>query len=115
VFFWAVIELATAVFSACLPTYRPIWLFIRGRPVNANRSNNASAYAHNYGYSSKASRGYQSDALAGDTDKDDVALTDMAAFDTQIRANDHYTFFDDAPDSHGIRIQQTIDQQSRRA
>jgi hypothetical protein len=53
--------------------------------------------------------------LAGDTDKDDVALTDMAAFDTQIRANDHYTFFDDAPDSHGIRIQQTIDQQSRRA
>lgn len=33
VFFWATIELSTAVLSASLPTYRPIWLKLRSRGI----------------------------------------------------------------------------------
>ncbi|KAB8263850.1 hypothetical protein BDV32DRAFT_146153 [Aspergillus pseudonomiae] len=33
VFFWTNIEISLAVILACLPTLRPLWIVIRGRPV----------------------------------------------------------------------------------
>ncbi|GAB1202863.1 hypothetical protein APSETT445_001486 [Aspergillus pseudonomiae] len=33
VFFWTNIEISLAVILACLPTLRPLWVVIRGRPV----------------------------------------------------------------------------------
>ena len=37
VFFWATNELSTAVMSASLPTYRPIWLNSHGRGIKMNK------------------------------------------------------------------------------
>ncbi len=45
VFFWATIELSTAVLCASLPTYRPIWLYLRGQPMNSTKR---SYHLHSY-------------------------------------------------------------------
>ena len=45
VFFWTNIEIAMGVISACLPTYRPIWLFFRGDPVAGKKSYQLRSYS----------------------------------------------------------------------
>ena len=45
VFFWTNIEIAMGVISACLPTYRPIWLFFRGNPVTGKNSYQLRSYS----------------------------------------------------------------------
>ena len=45
VFFWTNIEIAMGVISACLPTYRPIWLFFSNDPVTGKNSYQLSSYS----------------------------------------------------------------------
>ena len=45
VFFWTNIEIALSVISACLPIYRPIWLYIKGKPLNTKASYKLHTYA----------------------------------------------------------------------
>ncbi|KAI2625267.1 hypothetical protein GGS26DRAFT_563480 [Hypomontagnella submonticulosa] len=109
VFFWAVIELSTAVLSACLPTYRPIWLLFRGRPV---RQKNNSSYYRGHGSSGRSGlsalsgtgRGYP---LGSQTDyKDNIRLTDVGV-DVDIHA-DGARSDDQLPASHGITVERSV-------
>ena len=45
VFFWTNIEIALSVISACLPMYRPIWLYLKGRPLNTKASYKLRTYS----------------------------------------------------------------------
>ncbi len=56
VFLWTNIEISLGVVSACLPTYRPIWLYFKGTLVTAKKSYPLSSYSR-FGYSpSRGSR-----------------------------------------------------------
>ncbi|KAI1646449.1 uncharacterized protein F4817DRAFT_365917 [Daldinia loculata] len=106
VFFWAVIELSTAVLSACLPTYRPIWLLLRGRPIK--QRNQSSYYARNHGSSGLGSskREYP---LGSDMDyKDDIRLTDgLRTADVEINAQSNRSD-EQLPSNHGITIERSV-------
>ncbi|KAI1452858.1 hypothetical protein F4805DRAFT_470518 [Annulohypoxylon moriforme] len=106
VFFWAVIELSTAVLSACLPTYRPIWLLLRGRPVR--QKHQGSYFSRNQGSSgiSGTARGYP---LGSVTDyKDDIGLTDnIRGVDVDISADGNHSEEQIRP-GRGITVERSV-------
>ena len=113
VFFWTNIELSTAVISACLPTYRPIWMFLRGKPI---RTKGSGAYSSNarpsksYGSSSRySSKVVGSQRLDSKNDDLDVALTTSPRVDTRINAVNE-SWLDDSNHSIGqsITVEQSI-------
>ena len=56
VFLWTNIEISLGVFSACLPTYRPIWLYFRGTSDTAGKSYRMRSYSRFGTFSSRGSR-----------------------------------------------------------
>ncbi|KAI1091711.1 hypothetical protein F5B19DRAFT_457258 [Rostrohypoxylon terebratum] len=106
VFFWAVIELSTAVLSACLPTYRPIWLLMRGRPVR--QKHQGSYFSHQPG-SSGISRTARSYPLGSVSDyKDDIGLTDnVRGVDVDITADNNHSEENVRP-GRGITVDRSV-------
>ncbi|KAF3071140.1 MFS transporter, FHS family, L-fucose permease [Daldinia childiae] len=106
VFFWAVIELSTAILSACLPTYRPIWLLLRGRPIRPR--NRSSYYARNHGSSGLGSSKREYPLGPGMDFKDDIRLTDgLRMMDVEINAQSNRSD-EQLPSNHGITVERSV-------
>ncbi|KAI0110607.1 hypothetical protein F4776DRAFT_674776 [Hypoxylon sp. NC0597] len=106
VFFWAVIELSTAVLSACLPTYRPIWLLLRGRPIRQKK--HSSYFSRNHASSGLSGSG-RNYPLGSDSDyKDDIRLTDnLRGVDVDIHAESNRSD-EQLPVPRGITVERSV-------
>jgi len=103
VFFWANIELSSAIICACLPTLRPIWLYLSKQPLSSTSSAKVNSYAAKR---SNTRWGY-SHRLGGDlTDADDLELT-SATVNTKIDGGHNSS--SDSPPAEGIAVQQSVD------
>lgn len=79
-FLWTNIEISLGVISACLPTYRPIWLFFKGTPVSAKKSYKMSSY---WRFGSSSDKDDKPDR-DGQIDVDSHRLTDGPSVDTIV-------------------------------
>ncbi|KAG4030748.1 hypothetical protein MFRU_011g02030 [Monilinia fructicola] len=95
VFFWANIELSSAILSACLPTYRPIWLHLTKKSQSNSGSVELSSYNRNknskyiYGSAKSGRRGESSmetESQADLNNLDDLQHYHSPAVNTRINA-----------------------------
>ena len=83
-FFWTNIEISLSVVSACLPTYRPIWLYFKGKPLSTSHHPKRSFYSR-FGLSFIGNDKRSSDCPS-DTDKHN--LTGDQSVDTVVETGD---------------------------
>ncbi|KAI8960490.1 hypothetical protein F5Y11DRAFT_367390 [Daldinia sp. FL1419] len=106
VFFWGIIELSTAVLSACLPTYRPIWLLLRGRPIRGKHQ--GSYYTRNDGSSGLNSSRRKYPLNSHTEFNDEIRLTDvLRTVDVEVQAQNGRWEEEIGP-THGITVKRSV-------
>lgn len=103
VFLWTNIEISLGVVSACLPTYRPIWLYFKGTPVTAKTSYPLSSYSR---FGNSRSRGMRWPGKDSQVEEEDRRLHRAPGVDTIIETGQ--PSFGDATDVSNITVDQDM-------
>ncbi|KAM3074407.1 hypothetical protein ACMFMG_002786 [Clarireedia jacksonii] len=112
VFFWANIELSSAIMCACLPTYRPLWLRLTKSPQTNAESVQLSSFnrmknsKNTYGSSKSGSRGLSSLETESQTELNDVHYLQGVAMNTRIDGGDTAGFH--AVPLKGITVERSV-------
>lgn len=102
IFFWTNIELSLAVISACLPTLRPIWMYLKGTPVLSKASIGLKSYSR-FGSNYYRRHRRLSNSF---NDYENVNLTTESRVDTHIQAGRPDTTV--RPERNVIAVEQDI-------